>query len=1292
MFYLKDFMLLRILFFFFLSNSLCFAQSNWSIISEDKISDIVKNRENNWRFYTIEKKKISDELSLIKFDNNITMPIELILPNEKGDFESFNLIPAQVLSSQLQKKYPKIRTYIGKSNDRRNVKLRLSDSPIGVNIWIITPNGKNHFVQPLKVDPNIYFSYNRSERQLYEDFKCYTKAEKKINSSHIKSKNVSSSKSKLSETLKTFRIAISATGEFTSFWGDDDDSNGTNSEDAFAAVASTINRVNEVFENDLGIHLELVSDASLLYDNPETDPYTDDLNEEVQKTLDEVFGSENYDVGQVFDFGQADGNAGYIGSVCIDSKKGSAYTSHPFQDTSGGVFMNDYFDLDYVAHELGHQFGAYHTFSHNMEGAGVNSEPGSGSTIMGYAGITGLDNVALHGDPYFHYYSIKNIKEYVESTSCFSSESVDNKAPIVSAGEDIIIPIGTPYELIAEASDPDSDILYYCWEQLDNGQVDASNFGPDKVNGAQARSLPPSLLNFRYIPNMNAILNGNLTQTNPSAGDNWETVSNVDRILTWGITIRDRFADTIGQRGRISSDKKILTVDSNVGPFKITSQNQTEIKWEAGERKIITWDVAGTNLSPIDTKNVNIYFSADGFNSNEMLLEETPNDGFAEVIVPSTVSSTNGRVMIKPDNSIYFSVNEKDISVIQTPFVIKFQNFIQEICGQNTAQFNFDYSTYLDFNEEVNLTIDNLPEGLTANISPKSINNSSTSGELKIFGLENLTPQDIHIKLRAESENVSRSFDFDINYRTNDLTSPELLSPQDNLEEVSLSTTLTWSDDKNASTYQIQISKDINFQEIIFSENIDQSFFSIDKLEFNSNYFWRVKSINNCSQSNFSNPFSFKTQKITCALYESENLPINLNDATSRDESGLTVANIEISDIVNIIDINVNLSLTHTWVEDLRIYLVSPDGTKVTLSQNSGGDGDNYIETVFDQDSQVSISSANAPFTGSFRPVESLDIFNGERANGRWTLQIIDQGPQDTGELTDFSIQICYTGDVLKNSDGDSFADIYDNCPSVYNDDQSDIDNNGIGDVCDFYTQDNFTLTKKDASCISKNNGEIQISARAIFNYKAEIISSNGFFEAKQFNSLSGLKLTGLSPGDYELCITTVEETEFQTCFLARINEPKQLEVSSVLNREDKILSLSLNGASSYYIKLNDRTIKVFSSGIHEFKLNKELNLIEVTTDIDCQGKFEEKIYISQNSKIYPNPVLDQINVMVGGINQKVKIFLFNINGVLLEEKEILFNSNKRDLIFNLDSYPRGMYLISVQSENEIENFKFLKL
>jgi len=199
-------------------------------------------------------------------------------------------------------------------------------------------------------------------------------------------------------------------------------------------------------------------------------------------------------------------------------------------------------------------------------------------------------------------------------------------------------------------------------------------------------------------------------------------------------------------------------------------------------------------------------------------------------------------------------------------------------------------------------------------------------------------------------------------------------------------------------------------------------------------------------------------------------------------------------------------------------------------------------------------------------------------------------------------------------------------------------------------------------------------------------------FETKQFNSLSGLKLTGLSSGEYEICVTTIEETEFKTCFLAKINEPKELEVSSFLNREDKILSLSLNGASTYYITLNDKKMTVNSSGIHQFKLNEEVNLIEVITDISCQGKFEEKIFLSESSKIYPNPVLNRINVMVGGINNKVKLLLYNINGVLLEEKDMLFEKYQRDFIFNLDNYPRGMYLISVQSEDKIENFKFLKL
>ncbi len=98
------------------------------------------------------------------------------------------------------------------------------------------------------------------------------------------------------------------------------------------------------------------------------------------------------------------GNAGCIGCVCVDGQKGSGITS-----PANGVPMGDTFDIDYVAHELGHQFGANHTFSHNNEGSGVNVEPGSGSTIMGYAGITNQD-VQPNSDDYFHFASIFQVQ------------------------------------------------------------------------------------------------------------------------------------------------------------------------------------------------------------------------------------------------------------------------------------------------------------------------------------------------------------------------------------------------------------------------------------------------------------------------------------------------------------------------------------------------------------------------------------------------------------------------------------------------------------------------------------------------------------------------------------------------------------------------------------------------------------------------------------------------------------------------------------------------------------------
>ena len=172
-------------------------------------------------------------------------------------------------------------------------------------------------------------------------------------------------------------------------------------------------------EVDLGIKLIIVSDASLMYQDKSSDPLKSNFASEIHSTLSSLVGEENYDLGHLFHRGQASGDAGSVGNVCVNDSKDRAYSAHPFTATNGssGIFLNDYFDLDFVLHEVGHQFGATHTYAYDPEPFGVSSEPGSGSTIMSYAGFVSGENMQRHSDPYFHYHSIQDVESYVDNVS-----------------------------------------------------------------------------------------------------------------------------------------------------------------------------------------------------------------------------------------------------------------------------------------------------------------------------------------------------------------------------------------------------------------------------------------------------------------------------------------------------------------------------------------------------------------------------------------------------------------------------------------------------------------------------------------------------------------------------------------------------------------------------------------------------------------------------------------------------------------------------------------------------------
>ena len=144
------------------------------------------------------------------------------------------------------------------------------------------------------------------------------------------------------------------------------------------------------------------------------------------------------------------------------------------------------------------------------------------------------------------------------------------------------------------------------------------------------------------------------------------------------------------------------------------------------------------------------------------------------------------------------------------------------------------------------------------------------------------------------------------------------------------------------------------------------------------------------------------------------NFPIGPNAGT------VTESVINIPDNKVIADINVTVNLFHTYDGDLQIKLVGPDNTEVILSDENGGSGSNYTDTVFDDDASVNISSGSAPFTGSFIPDGDLNDFNGLSSAGDWKLVITDKYNGDGGALLDWTIQICADNGL---SIGDSLVD-----------------------------------------------------------------------------------------------------------------------------------------------------------------------------------------------------------------------------------------------------------------------------
>lgn len=580
-------------------------------------------------------------------------PLVLSLPTPTGGFERFAVERTALLAPELAEQYPHFLVLAGRGLDDPSAFVRLSWTDLGLHAQVLRPGGA-WYVDPFyRGETGLYLAYFKRDawRPAGERLRDRSTA------SPERQRTPGSPEASFGEQLRTYRLAVACTGEYAAAFG------GTTNA-ALSAIVATINRVTGLFERDLAIRFQLVgNNASLVYLNPATDPYNnadpDLMRSQNQANLDAVIGEANYDVGHVLC--TSDSGTSVQGSACASGLKARGVT---------GTFApsGDPFDVDYVTHELGHQFDATHTFDSvsgfcagNRNGASAY-EPGSGSTIMATAGVCDADDLQVGNDAYFHAASIDAIQRYVTVLSgslCPTLTATGNHAPTLVLPANATIPNGTPFALGATGSDVDGDPLTYCWEQFDTDLASAGHALTDPDNGRLPlfRSFAPVASGTRTFPRLADVLAGTATpgERLPSY------VGAATRPLTFRCTVRD------GRGGVLTSAPVVLTVATAAGPFRVTAP-AAGTTWTAGASQTVTWNVAGTSASPINTATVDLLLSRDGGQTFPITLAAgVANTGSATFTVLYLAASTQCRVQVRAVGNVYFAVSLPNFTLQAAP-------------------------------------------------------------------------------------------------------------------------------------------------------------------------------------------------------------------------------------------------------------------------------------------------------------------------------------------------------------------------------------------------------------------------------------------------------------------------------------------------------------------------------------------------------------------------------------------------------------------------------------------------
>ena len=972
------------------------AQNNfWTDVGESSLQSSSQKRvivPEKGRTVTLNTQALQQFLNTLPAEFSVAAKnsqTKLAIPMPSGGFQSFKIVASSMMEPALAALVPSIRTFSGQGIDDPTATIKIDVTPFGFHAMILSPEGGAVFIDPYFRSAGLgYISYYKkdfkSSKRLVESERYFSQEKQKT-----KYQERLQAGPCIAGTLKSYRLAVACTGEYAVAVG------ATTKELALAAIVTSVNRVNGIYEKELDIRLILVaSNLKIVFIDPATDRFTGNndatiLINESQLVITDSIGSPNFDIGHTFSTG-AGGLAG-LGVVCVNTEKASGITG-------SSVPTGDPYDIDFVAHEMGHQFGATHTFNGNTgncDGNGdklTNVEPGSGTTIMAYAGICGINNLQVNSDPQFHAISLKQINTYISGTGnlCASPTSTGNAAPSVNAGADYNIPKATPFIVNGSATDPNNDALTYSWEEMDFGGPYGNASSPSG-NAPLFRSFAPVSSTFRFFPRLSSIINNTTTLG--------EVLPNYGRNINLRLTARDNKAGG----GGVCSDDMLITVNGNSGPFIVTSPN-TATSWDVGTFKTITWNVSGTDAAPISASQVNISLSTDGgFTFPVLLAANTPNDGTEEIKVPNNLT-TQARVRIMASGNIFFDMSNTNFTVKSastTEFIFNDPPIVTSCTGVNLSTV-LKTSGLNGYSTPITLTADGIPAGVTASFSTNPV----TPGQNVTVTLQGTLAQGKYIiTVNGTSGSITKSqnLEFIVGTLT---TTATLNNPANNSIGHPVVPTFNWSSVSGASSYNLEVSSTLNFAALVQSaSNLTSTnhAFSTPFAE-GTEYFWRVSANNLCGGGTPSAGARFKTASSVCASpVMSADVPKNIDSVGSP----TVTSTINIPNGVVISDLNVvGLKGTHKFISDIGIKLTSPNNTTVILFDQICDAEQNFDLNLDDESATVSFPCP--PINGvTVKPTEQLTAFDGQASTGTWTLTVKDYFDTDGGSLTGWGLSIC---------------------------------------------------------------------------------------------------------------------------------------------------------------------------------------------------------------------------------------------------------------------------------------------